>query len=198
MGPFVRDAKAATLELRWLGWEHYNVKSLTAEFEKRHGVKVSAGFFDGNSEAWNKLRAGGTQDFDLRDGGRLLAASLRQAGARPAGGLLEVRLSNVFDDFVPPKFTLLREEGGDNMIAAPNCWGGYGFTVNTDKVAAEDQESVNLLFNEKYKGHLSTSARLRGEHRARRHPGRPLHGDPRRRTAGRQGLQSLRADRCGA
>ena len=53
MGPFVRDAKAATLELRWLDWEHYNVKSLTAEFEKRHGVKVSAGFFDGNSEAWN-------------------------------------------------------------------------------------------------------------------------------------------------
>ena len=41
-GPFVRDAKAATLELRWLGWEHYNVKSLTAEFENRHGVKVSA------------------------------------------------------------------------------------------------------------------------------------------------------------
>ena len=33
MAPFVRDAKAATLELRWLGWEHYNVKSLTAEFE---------------------------------------------------------------------------------------------------------------------------------------------------------------------
>ena len=65
MGPFVRDAEAATLELRWLGWEHYNVKSLTAEFESRHDVKVSAGFFDGNSEAWNKLRLGGTQDFDL-------------------------------------------------------------------------------------------------------------------------------------
>ena len=65
IGPFVRDAEAATLELRWLGWEHYNVKSLTAEFENRHDVKVSAGFFDGNSEAWNKLRAGGTQDFDL-------------------------------------------------------------------------------------------------------------------------------------
>ena len=46
------------------------------------------------------------------------------------------------------------------MIAAPNCWGGYGLTVNTDKVAAEDQESVSLLFNEKYAGHLSTSARF--------------------------------------
>ena len=43
IGPFVRDAEAATLELRWLGWEHYNVKSLTAEFENRHDVKVSAG-----------------------------------------------------------------------------------------------------------------------------------------------------------
>lgn len=160
MGPFVRDAKAATLELRWLGWEHYNVKSLTAEFEKRHGVKVSAGFFDGNSEAWNKLRAGGTQDFDLvmADGfwPRLYA---RQGLVQPVD-YSKFDLSNVFDDFVPPKFTLLREEGGDRMIAAPNCWGGYGFTVNTDKVAAEDQESVNLLFNEKYKGHLSTSARF--------------------------------------
>ena len=160
MGPFVRDAKAATLELRWLGWEHYNVKSLTAEFEKRHGVKVSAGFFDGNSEAWNKLRAGGTQDFDLvmADGfwPRLYA---RQGLVQPVD-YSKFDLSNVFDDFVPPKFTLLREEGGDNMIAAPNCWGGYGFTVNTDKVAAEDQESVNLLFNEKYAGHLSTSARF--------------------------------------
>ena len=160
MGPFVRDAKAATLELRWLGWEHYNVKSLTAEFEKRHGVKVSAGFFDGNSEAWNKLRAGGTQDFDLvmADGfwPRLYA---KQGLVQPVD-YSKFDLSNVFDDFLPPKFTLLREEGGDNMIAAPNCWGGYGFTVNTDKVAAEDQESVNLLFNEKYKGHLSTSARF--------------------------------------
>ena len=64
-GPFIRNAEAATLELRWLGWEHYNVKSLTATFEKENDVKVSAGFFDGNSEAWNKLRAGGTQDFDL-------------------------------------------------------------------------------------------------------------------------------------
>ena len=160
IGPFVRDADAATLELRWLGWEHYNVKSLTAEFENRHDVKVSAGFFDGNSEAWNKLRAGGTQDFDLvmADGfwPRLYA---KQGLVQPVD-YSKLDLSNVFADFVPPKFTLLRAEDGEDMIAAPNCWGGYGFTVNTDKVAAEDQESVNLLFNEKYDGHLSTSARF--------------------------------------
>jgi spermidine/putrescine-binding protein len=49
--PWVRNAKAATLELRWLGWEHYNVKSIVESFEKEYGASVSAGFFDGNSEA---------------------------------------------------------------------------------------------------------------------------------------------------
>ena len=160
IGPFVRDADAATLELRWLGWEHYNVKSLTAEFENRHDVKVSAGFFDGNSEAWNKLRAGGTQDFDLVMADGFWPRLYAKQGLVQAVDYSKLDLSNVFDDFVPPKFTLLRAEDSEDMIAAPNCWGGYGFTVNTDKVAAEDQESVNLLFNEKYEGHLSTSARF--------------------------------------
>jgi len=160
IGPFVRNAEAATLELRWLGWEHYNVKSLTAEFEGRHGVKVSAGFFDGNSEAWNKLRAGGTQDFDLVMADGFWPRLYARQGLVQAVDYSKLDLSNVFDDFVPPKFTLLRAEDSEDMIAAPNCWGGYGFTVNTDKVAAEDQESVNLLFNETYEGHLSTSARF--------------------------------------
>ena len=159
-GPFVRNAEAATLELRWLGWEHYNVKSLTAEFEARHDVKVSAGFFDGNSEAWNKLRAGGTQDFDLVMADGFWPRLYAKQGLVQAVDYSKLDLSNVFDDFVPPKFTLLRAEDSEDMIAAPNCWGGYGFTVNMDKVAAEDQESVNLLFNEKYDGHLSTSARF--------------------------------------
>ncbi len=160
-GPFVRDAQAATLELRWLGWEEYNVKSFTAAFEKENGVKVSAGFFDGNSEAYNKLRAGGTKDFDLvmADGfwPRLYAKQ----------GLVQAvdydKLSNlqyVFPDFMPPNYNLLREDGGDNLIASPNCWGGYGMTVNTDKIDDADSESLTLMVNEKYKGHLSTSARF--------------------------------------
>jgi spermidine/putrescine-binding protein len=161
IGPFVRNAKAATLELRWLGWEHYNVKELTAEFEKANDVKVSAGFFDGNSEAWNKLRAGGTQDFDLvmADGfwPRLYA---KQDLVQPVDYGKLPNLENVFDEFLPPRFTLLQEENGENMIAAPNCWGGYGNTVNMDKVDPEDQESLSLLFNEKYGDHLSTSARF--------------------------------------
>ena len=116
--PFIRKPQAATLELRWLGWEHYNVKELTAAFEKEHGVKVSAGFFDGNSEAYNKLRAGGTQDFDLvmADGfwPRLYA---KQGLTQPVDyGQLQ-NLDGVFPEFRPPNYTLLREEDGEAMIA---------------------------------------------------------------------------------
>ncbi len=160
-GPFIRNAAAAMLELRWLGWEHYNVKELTAQFEQENNCKVSAGFFDGNSEAYNKLRAGGTKDFDLvmADGfwPRLYA---KQGLVQPVDYGKLANMGVVFADFTPPNYMLLQEEGGTNMIAAPNCWGGYGFTVNTDKVDDADSESVGLLFNEKYKGHLSTSARF--------------------------------------
>lgn len=159
--PWVRNAKAATLELRWLGWEHYNVKSLTEEFEKTHKCKVSAGFFDGNSECYNKLRAGGTGDFDLcmADGfwPRLYA---KQGLTQPVDYAKVPSMKGVFPAFTPPNYMLLQEEGGKNMIAAPNCWGGYGFTVNTDKVAPEDRDSVYLMFNPKYKGHLCVSSRF--------------------------------------
>ena len=161
LGPFVRNAEAATLEISWLGWEHYNVKSITSAFEKEHDCKVSAGFFDGNSEAYNKLKAGGTQDFDMvmADGfwPRLYG---KQGLVQPTDYSQLSNLKHVFPDFQPGGYDLLREEGGDNMVAAPNCWGGYGFTVNMDKIDEADADSVGLLYNEKYGKHFSTSARF--------------------------------------
>ena len=159
--PFIRNAQAATPELRWLGWEHYNVASIVQGFEKEYGVKVSSAFFDGNSEAYNKLKTGGTTDFDLvmADGfwPRLYA---KQGLTQPVDyGQLD-NMQYVFDDFKAPNYMLLQEEDGSNMIAAPNCWGGYGLTVNLDKIAPEDADSLSVLFNPKYAGHVSTSARF--------------------------------------
>lgn len=161
MGPFVRDAEAATLELRWLGWEHYNVKSITSAFEQEHDCKVSAGFFDGNSEAFNKLKAGGTKDFDLvmADGfwPRLYG---KQGLVQPTDYGKLANLKHVFPDFMPGGYDLLREEDGEAMVAAPNCWGGYGYTVNMDKIDEADADSVGLIYNEKYGKHFSSSARF--------------------------------------
>ena len=159
--PFVGNAQAQTLELRWLGWEHYNVREIVEAFEQAYGVRVSAGFFDGNSEAYNTLRAGGTGDFDLvmADGfwPRLYA---RQGLTQPVDYAQIPNMAQVFDDFKAPRYPLLTEEDGDRTIAAPNCWGGYGFTVNLGRVDEDDARSVGLLFNERYAGHLSTSARF--------------------------------------
>jgi spermidine/putrescine-binding protein len=69
-------------------------------------------------------------------------------------------MAGVFQDFVPPNFPLLADESGANKVAAPNCWGGYGITVNTAQVAAEDIGSIGLLLNEKYKGKMSTNSRF--------------------------------------
>jgi len=159
--PHVANAKAGTLELRWLGWEHYNVSSIVSGFEKKYGVKVSSSFFDGNSEAYNKLKSGGTTDFDLVMADGFWPRLYAKKGLTQAVDYGKLsNMKHVFDDFKAPNYMLLQEEGGSKMIAAPNCWGGYGMTVNMDKVAPEDSESLNLLFNEKYAKHISTSSRF--------------------------------------
>jgi spermidine/putrescine-binding protein len=161
IGPFVRNAEAATLEIRRLEWEVYNIKDHVAAFEKKFKCKVSAGFFDGNSEAYNKLKAGGTRDFDIvmADGfwPRLYGS---QGLVLPLDYKKIPNLKNVFPDFMPPNYNLLKKEGSEEMIAAPYCWGGYGITENIDKIGAEDQDTLEVLFNPKYKGKLSVSARF--------------------------------------
>ncbi|HHS94080.1 MAG TPA: extracellular solute-binding protein [Rhodobacterales bacterium] len=159
--PFIRNAQAATLELRWLGWEHYNVGSIVSGFEQEYGVKVSSGFFDGNSEAYNKLKTGGTTDYDLVMGDGFWPRLYGKQGlTQPVDYSQLDNMQYVFDDFKAPNYMLLQEEGGSNMIAAPNCWGGYGLTVNLDKIAPEDSDSLSVLFNSAYGGHISTSARF--------------------------------------
>lgn len=159
--PYIRNAAAAAQELRWLGWEHYNVPAVVSGFEKEYGVKVLPSFFDGNSEAYNKLKAGGTTDFDIvmADGfwPRLYAA---QGLTQPLDNSKIANMEFVYDDFKAPNYPYLQAEDSGDTIAAPNCWGGYGVTINTDKIAAEDADSLNMLFDEKYAGHISTSARF--------------------------------------
>lgn len=161
VGPFIRNAEAATLKLRWLGWEHYNVEQLTNQFEKDNDCKLSAAFFDGNSEAYNKLKAGGTDDFDLVMADGFWPRLYNKQGlTQPSDYGKLPNIKYVFDDFVPPKYTLLQVEGGTDMVGAPNCWGGYGNTVNMDKIDPAEAESFSILFTDKYKGHLSTSDRF--------------------------------------
>lgn len=158
--PFIRGAHAAT-SLRLLMWQPYAIKETIQAFESTFGASFSPTFFDGNSEAFNKMKVGGTRDFDIVMGDGFWPRLYFRQGLTQ--GLDYGRIPNmagVFPDFIPPKFPLLADESGATMVAAPNCWGGYGITVNTTQVAAADIGSIGLLLNEKYAGHLSTNSRF--------------------------------------
>jgi spermidine/putrescine transport system substrate-binding protein len=160
-GPFISTAGAATPTLRLLMWQPYAIKETIAAFEEKFKAKFAPTFFDGNSEAFNKLKVGGTRDFDMvMADGFWPRLYFRQGLTKAVDYAKLPSMKGVFADFHPDKFTLLADEEGKNNVAAPNCWGGYGITVNSSNIAKEDIGSIELLLNAKYGGHFSTNSRF--------------------------------------
>jgi spermidine/putrescine transport system substrate-binding protein len=160
-GPFISNAEAATPTLRLLMWQPYAIKETIAAFESQFKAKFAPTFFDGNSEAFNKLKVGGTKDFDMVMADGFWPRLYFKQGLTKALDYSKIAsMSGVFPDFLPTSFKLLADESGANNIAAPNCWGGYGITVNTNEIAKEDIGSIGLLLNKKYAGHFSTNSRF--------------------------------------
>jgi spermidine/putrescine-binding protein len=159
--PFIANPAAAATTLRLLMWQPYAIKETIESFESKFGAKFSPTFFDGNSEAFNKMKVGGTRDFDLVMGDGFWPRLYFRQGLTQSIDYGKIpNMAGVFADFVPPSFPLLADESGASKVAAPNCWGGYGITVNKAQIPDSDIGSISLLLNEKYKGHLSTNSRF--------------------------------------
>src|SRR5262245_48997384 len=159
--PFIGNAEAATPTLRLLMWQPYAIKETIAEFEEKVGARFSPTFFDGNSEAFNKMKVGGTKDFDIVQADGFWPRLYFRQGLTQAVDYGKLgNIKNVFPEFLPPNFPLLADESGKTNVAAPNCWGGYGITINASQIAPEDIGSIGLLLNEKYKGKMSSNSRF--------------------------------------
>jgi spermidine/putrescine-binding protein len=159
--PHVRKAEAATLDLRMLIWQDYNIAETVAEFESQHDATVSPAFFDGNSEAFNKMKAGGTDDFDLvMADGFWPRLYFRDGLIQPLDDSKLPNLANLFVDFQPGSYDLLLDKPGGQRIGVNNCWGSYGITMNTQHIPEEERDSLEVMFNENYAGHLATGARF--------------------------------------
>lgn len=159
--PFISNAEAAETTLRLLMWQPYAMKDAIAAFEKDTGARFSPTFFDGNSEAFNKMKVGGTKDFDIVQADGFWPRLYFKQGLTQGVDYGRIpNMANVFPEFLPSSFKLLATEDGATNVAAPNCWGGYGITVNASRVAAEDIGSIGLLLNDKYAGKLSTNSRF--------------------------------------
>lgn len=159
--PFIARAEAATLQLRALMWEPYVLPEMIAAFEAEHGAKFSMTFFDGNSEAYNKLKLGGTRDFDLVQADGFWSRLYFREGLIRDIDLAKIpSMEKTFPTFRYPDYQLLTAEGTKTAIGVPFCWGGYGITYNADQISDEEVSSLNVLYDAKNAGHLSASARF--------------------------------------
>lgn len=159
--PYIRPASAAPTQLRALMWEGYLLPDVIAAFEEKHGVTFSPTFFDGNSEAYNKLRVGGTKDFDLvQADGFWPSLYFREKLIRTVDYAKIPATQHLFPVFKPAEFKLLTDATTGADFGVPFCWGSYGTTYNADVVPAEKAASIELLFDPAYAGRLSTSARF--------------------------------------
>jgi spermidine/putrescine transport system substrate-binding protein len=158
--PYIGNAEAATLKLRGLIWEAYNLTDMVAKFEADHGVKVSFSFFDGNAESYNQFRSGGTRDFDLGQADGNWPKKYFSSGLTQAVNVNQLpNLKGVFPDFLPPVNDIHVDEVSGARIAVPQCWGALAVVHNKSKISEEEARSMWVLFDEKYSGHLTTMAR---------------------------------------
>ena len=159
--PYISDAEAAIPTVRMLMWEDYIIQETVTEFEEKYKARIAPQFFDGNSEAFNKMKAGGTEDFDLvMADGFWPRLYLRDGLIQNIDESLVPNLANSFTDFKPGAYDLLHDKPGGDLIGVMNCWGSYGITMNLDHIEEADRTSLNIMFDEKYRGHLSTGARF--------------------------------------
>ncbi|MCK0206633.1 extracellular solute-binding protein [Starkeya koreensis] len=159
--PYIRPASAAPTQLRALMWEGYLLPDVIAGFEEKYKVKFAPTFFDGNSEAYNKLRVGGTKDFDLvQADGFWPSLYFREKLIRTVDYAKMPSTQHLFPVFKPDQYKLLTDEKTGVQFGVPFCWGSYGTTYNADQVPAEKAASIEVLFDPEFGGRLSTSARF--------------------------------------
>jgi len=159
--PFVRPSWAQTHTLRALMWEAYVLPDVVAKFEQDNGIKFVATFFDGNSEAYNKLRVGGAKEFDLVQADGFWPQLYFRDGLIRAVDYAKVpAAANYLPEFQAGTFKVLTDPGSGGKIGFPFCWGAYGITYDAAIVAPEKAATIACLFDPELSGRLSTSARF--------------------------------------
>ena len=159
--PFIRPAWAQTQTVRALMWEAYVLPDVVSKFEEENNVKFVATFFDGNSEAYNKLRVGGAKEFDLvQADGFWPQLYFRDGLIRSVDYAHVPSAANYLPEFHAEKFKVLTDPASGSKIGYPFCWGAYGITYNAAVVAPEKTGTIECMFDPALSGQLSTSARF--------------------------------------
>ena len=159
--PYIRPSYAQAGTLRALMWEGYVIPEVIAKFEEENKIKFVTTFFDGNSEAYNKLRVGGDKEFDLvQADGFWPRLYFREKHIRAVDYTKVPSSAGYLPEFQAEAFKVLTDPDSGQKIGYPFCWGAYGVTYDAAVVAPEKTETVHCMFDEAWTGRLSTSARF--------------------------------------
>jgi len=159
--PYISRARAETTTIRALMWQPYVFPDIIAQFEKEHEVKFAPTFFDGNSEAYNKLRLGGTRDFDIvMADGNWPALYFREKLIREFDFTKLPNTKGYYPQFAPATYKRLIDAESGKHFGVPSAWGGLGIVYNAGHVTNELGGSLEVLFDPQFGGKLTASGRF--------------------------------------
>ena len=148
-----RHAWAAEEEANFFTWSGYEAPELHQSYLDKYGASPTFSFFGGTSEAMTKIRAGFQTDIAHPCSGEITAWH--------AAGIIApfdtARLKHWGDYFEPLRnIDTTLTPAGENLFV-PWDWGNSSILYRTDLVDLQgEEESWSLLFDERYKGKLST------------------------------------------
>lgn len=141
--------------LNILCWEGYNTDKVLNPFRKAFDCTVNAVSASSDPAMINKLRAGGTKQWNLINVNQPWAQGILypQHLIKP---LPQKRFLPYFDNFLPQfkDYKLAFSPDGKDLLGMPQRFGPFSFVVNTKKISkatAEDQ-GWNLFLDPKMKG----------------------------------------------
>jgi spermidine/putrescine transport system substrate-binding protein len=130
--------------LNILTWEGYGTDQIVSEFEEEHNATINIKLVSSDPEAFNILKSGGTDKFDLLTLNNTWAQRHAQAGTiEPLNPDDYPRMEKFLEQF---KWPFKSFQHNDEMYALPTRWGWDTLTVNDEKVPEEDRSSYEVLW----------------------------------------------------
>ncbi|MDE0309573.1 MAG: spermidine/putrescine ABC transporter substrate-binding protein [Acidiferrobacterales bacterium] len=142
---------SAADDLNVLVWCDHADDKLIKPFEEMHGVNVNVKTYEGTGTALSIIEQSSPGDWDV------LVVDAPDAPMVAGLGLLEpldesqLPLGDIFAPLTAAGFNYV----DGKRYTIPEKFGYYGVVYNKDKVDPEDMKTVQVMWNEKYKGRVA-------------------------------------------
>ncbi|WP_458189871.1 extracellular solute-binding protein [Haladaptatus sp. NG-WS-4] len=139
-------------QLNIFQWGDYWPDGTVQDFEKAYGVKVNVSNFASNEEMFNKLKAGGTNQYDLIfPSDYMINVLVKQGMIRKLNKKKIPNYSNLGQ-----KFTDTPYDPNPGIYSAPYQWGTSGIGYNKEMVGKNAAiSSWDAMWNNEWKGQMT-------------------------------------------